>query len=1147
MKPGKGFWLYTILICHSFYLEGQQLCSFDEIHQHLLLTDPQYKKEVSQLNQQIYDITKSLASSSNKSRGHITYTLPVVVHIITPPGTATGQLNNLTDFQVLQGLNYLNQSFANQDTFYSPDGIDIGIQFCLAKRDPNGMPTSGITRNESNFVNDTMCSPGTNSFYDKEIKSLSRWDCENYINVWLVTDLFNSAFNCGLAAYAYFPGVPCQIDGIVVESRYWNSIHSSSIVVHEFGHYLSLEHTFNDACQNVDCLLQGDRICDTPPDNSAPFAPCDFNSCHTDIPDVADDNSNFMDYSSCKPKHFTEGQHIRMVAALESRRSGLIKSKACQQTLNYDVSIIDISFKDFCSDTICPEIVIRNEGLKFINSVFISFSIDGQKQQGFDQQLMLNTNQTVKVSLPCFYNATGVHVIEVLLGDPDNNPDLFSENNLMSLGFDSYSTLRMTVDKIIPTHCASDGIIAITTTGGLEPYTYKINSVSYFQADPYFQLLLPGNYTISVTDAHLCAKSIEVTVPDSCKSFRTDDFRLNKDAHSLGNGCYLLTTATPYQVGSVWYQYKVDLNESFDLDFDLNLGCLDLAGADGAAFVLQPVSTTLGVAGGGMGYQGIAPSLVVEFDTWQNKDLGDPVYDHMSLMKNGNIDHLNPSENLKGPVSILLSTTNAEDCNFHKVTIHWDSELKNFLVKVDCEIRINYTGDIIKNIFGGDPNMYFGFTAATGGSVNVHQICFNYISTINKIENHLICKGSSVQLSAAPNFRSYKWTPVTGLNKNNIRNPVFNPDTSTTYYLEQIDGCGTVYLDTFTIDVKELKLDYTLERTDSCGVFYSARIKIKYDPFILYSINGVDFLNDSIFNISQLGNYTLYARIGDCMITKFISITDTIKKFADSIILIQAASCKLPGAIIIDAIGGIPPYAFSINNGTWQSNGFFSDLNPGMYLLEIRDHTSCILHRTIEIKDFINKFKVVIDSAKTESNCCMPEPFLIAGIEGIPGFYYFSLDHADWTPVNQFGNLSVGLHTINAKDETGCLSDTLNIFINSNHKTYKDSISINLCQGDSIRIGNEFFARPGNYIIPMLSRSCCDSTIFLDLRFNDTIIHINSLGLCEGDSIRVATHVYYQNGLYMDTLVSRFGCDSIEITQLNLYPKYEMDYDAKIC
>ena len=38
---------------------------------------------------------------------------------------------------------------------------------------------------------------------------------------------------------------------------------------------------------------------------------------------------------------------------------------------------------------------------------------------------------------------------------------------------------------------------------------------------------------------------------------------------------------------------------------------------------------------------------------------------------------------------------------------------------------LNYTGDIINNVFNGNSMVYWGFTASTGGASNFHQFCID--------------------------------------------------------------------------------------------------------------------------------------------------------------------------------------------------------------------------------------------------------------------------------------------------------------------------------------------------------------------------------------------------------------------------------------
>ena len=131
-------------------------------------------------------------------------------------------------------------------------------------------------------------------------------------------------------------------------------------------------------------------------------------------------------------------------------------------------------------------------------------------------------------------------------------------------------------------------------------------------------------------------------------------FTLNGSAIALNDTCYQLTPEEDWQVGSIWNEEKVNLNASFEVEVNLLFGCKDEDGADGIVFGLQPISTSIGVAGGDLGIGGINPSLVVEFDVFENIDFGDPTFDHIAIFQNGNVRHNQPRDVLAAPVQASL-------------------------------------------------------------------------------------------------------------------------------------------------------------------------------------------------------------------------------------------------------------------------------------------------------------------------------------------------------------------------------------------------------------------------------------------------------------------------------------------------------------
>ncbi|MFT3885165.1 MAG: M43 family zinc metalloprotease [Flavobacteriales bacterium] len=282
-------------------------------------------------------------SSSGGARAELT--IPVMVHIIHQNGS-----ENISDTQVVQGIQDLNDAFNNEGPYATPDGVVTGIHFCLAQQDFSGQFTSGIDRVESPLTNVT---PETQ---DMALKQLPGWMpfTYQYLNIYLVREITSESMGAGVAGYATMPASHGgYTDGIVNEARWFGSTPDNSKVhIHEVGHYLGLYHTFEGGCTNTNCLLDGDRVCDTPPDASTAPVGCGatVNSCSTDADDASANNpfraialggrgdvpdlfEDYMDYGLQACQHlFTQRQADRMNAALTGVRGSLLTSTGCQSS-----------------------------------------------------------------------------------------------------------------------------------------------------------------------------------------------------------------------------------------------------------------------------------------------------------------------------------------------------------------------------------------------------------------------------------------------------------------------------------------------------------------------------------------------------------------------------------------------------------------------------------------------------------------------------------------------------------------------------------------------------------------------------------------------------------------------------------------------
>ena len=207
-----------------------------------------------------------------------------------------------------------------------------------------------------------------------------------------------------------------------------------------------------------------------------------------------------------------------------------------------------------------------------------------------------------------------------------------------------------------------------------------------------------------------------------------ESFNASGDAFLTGDNCYRLTHAMDWSSGSLWYKDAISLAAPFEMELDLFLGCKNEDGADGMVFVFHPHKRQTGYRGEGMGFAGLVPSLGIEIDTWQNFHLQDPSYDHLAVLRDGVIRH---DYSLAGPVRVK----NLEDCQTHKVKVTWNPSAERLRIAIDGTEYLTYKGDIVRKIFGGNPNVYWGVTAATGKYNNRQEICFEKLSFVKALEN----------------------------------------------------------------------------------------------------------------------------------------------------------------------------------------------------------------------------------------------------------------------------------------------------------------------------------------------------------------------------------------------------------------------------
>jgi hypothetical protein len=114
----------------------------------------------------------------------------------------------------------------------------------------------------------------------------------------------------------------------------------------------------------------------------------------------------------------------------------------------------------------------------------------------------------------------------------------------------------------------------------------------------------------------------------------------------------------------------------------------------------------------------------------------------------------------------------------------------------------------------------------------------------------------------------------------------------------------------------------------------------------------------------------------------------------------------------------------------------------------------------------------------------------------------------------------------------GCDSITITNFIVDSSIT--NSVTASICQGDSIILGGSYQTVAGSYNDVYSTNSGCDSLVNTILSINLSITDSISANICQGDSLFLGGAYQTANGSYNDVYSTNSGCDSIVTTTLTV-------------
>lgn len=443
----------------AFSLYAQERCAFDH-YMEQLRKEGKLKQSEEQFEQRLESRKEKRRNEQQALRTQGTsYEIPVVIHIIhngEPIGTGT----NISEEQILSQMDVINQDFnrLNADAVNTPPEFaavagSMTIEFVLARRDPQGLPTTGINRVQGTKTSWTLNDNAT-------FKALSYWPSDDYLNIWVLS------FSNNFVGYAQFPvstleGLEtytnglAETDGVVVDYTAFGSIDGGTFpldpsynkgrtATHEIGHFFGLRHIWGDATCGTD------YVDDTPLQRTSttncPVHP-QTTTCGTPVVKMF---QNFMDYTDDACMNlYTAGQISRMELILDDpsvpRRNSLLNSPGlldptCDR-IDVVLQRIDGPAPISCSENSSILLNVLNRSCFPLTSITVEYVINQGPTQSSTITLPepLEINKSTILTLPPSNFQPNENLIFVTITHANDLPDEDDTN--------SSETWKIVIDK----------------------------------------------------------------------------------------------------------------------------------------------------------------------------------------------------------------------------------------------------------------------------------------------------------------------------------------------------------------------------------------------------------------------------------------------------------------------------------------------------------------------------------------------------------------------------------------------------------------------------------------------------------------------------------------------------------------------------
>ncbi len=598
------------------------------------------------------------------------------------------------------------------------------------------------------------------------------------------------------------------------------------------------------------------------------------------------------------------------------------------------------------------------------------------------------------------------------------------------------------------TSCGTNnGSVTITVAGGVAPYTYSTDGVT-FQPSNSFTGLAAGLYTLTVKDANNCSNTLPINIINSngpTVAFTKTDAICGSSTGSItaigAGGVAPLTysiNGSTFQTANLFPgvaagTYTLTIKDATGCSNVTSVQILNSAGPSATAI---PAATFCNSSNGSItviATGGAAPlEYSINANIYQpgNTFTGLPAASYTVTIRDANG---------------CLSTTSAIIANSAGPT------LTATAVTASCN---NSNGSITANSTGGVPPLQYSingstyqsgnvFTGLVAGSYSVYvkdanNCITNATATISSTGGPTV-SGTSVASSCAANTGTITASGTGGAGALQYSINAINFQASTlinglapgsyTLYVRDAGGCmGATIVIVTALAGPTLTTSTTPSGCNQTNGVITVNGSSGTLPYTYSINNGTTYQVGNTFSGLGVGSYTVIIKDANGCTATSTTFLNNISGLSIQVANTSSACFANNGSISLTGTGGIAPLQYSINGTIYQSSAVFTGLAGGTYTVYVRDANGCIVTATTTISIVQGPS---INATASNASCGVNNGAIVANGTGGVAPLQYSINGSTYQAGNTFINVAPGTYTVYVKDALNCIGTTTVVITNT--------------------------------------------------------------------------------------------------------------------